>query len=307
MDLSILIVNWNTRDLLAECLASVYEHWSHIDLEVIVIDNASSDGSVEMVRKSFPQVRLIENAENHGFVVANNQGVNAARGRYLLLLNSDTRVLDNGVGKMLSLLDSNSDIGILTGRMLNQDGSFQRPFRRKPHLLGAFMRHSVRLIMGFNTPLHRRYRMEDVGPDEQIDVDWIIGAYIFLRRDLLEDGKVFDEDIFMYYEDALLCFRCWQKGFRVTYAPFAPIVHYGGVSAKQVRAFTAYHSFKSSVVYFRKTRGRVAALVYEKAVRGVWVVLYGIFRLMNLLAAGVVQRKTAYFKELLSMSEAGSG
>lgn len=307
MDLSILIVNWNTRELLRTCLESVYQNWSSVQPQVIVVDNNSSDGSVEMVRQQFPQVTLIANDENLGFVRANNQAAEAATGRYLLLLNSDTRVLDADVSRVIDYLDQHPDVGIVTGRVLNEDGSFQRPIRRKPHPVGAFMRHTIRLVMGLNTYFHRRFRMENVGPDNELDVDWVIGCYVFLRRELAENDQVFDEDIFMYYEDALLCHNCWQRGYRVRYLPYAAIIHYGGGSAKQIRAFTVWHSFRSSVIYFRKTRGGLTASIYSAGVRGAWAVFAAVFGVAGVLLGSRGRQKAGLFQELRRLSSENGG
>jgi GT2 family glycosyltransferase len=309
IDLSILIVNWNTRDLLRDCLASIFSHWEVIKLEVIVVDNASLDGSVEMVEQEFPQVTMIPNNSNRGFVHANNQAAELATGRYLLLLNSDTRVLDDQVGSVLEYMGDHPDVGIVTGNVRNSDGTFQRPFRRAPHPFGALMRHTFRLIFGFNSYFHRRYRMEDVGDERAIEVEWVTGAYVFMRRELLEDGKVFDEDIFMYYEDTMLCHRCWKSGYRVMYVPLAPIIHYGGESANQVRAFAAYESFKSSVIYFRKTRGKIISGIYSLVVLTVWRMLASMFRLLSGLygGGGRVKQKAQYFRDLVNLSLEGGG
>lgn len=306
-DLSILIVNWNTRDLLRDCLASIFGHWGSITMEIIVVDNASSDGSVEMVEQEFPQVTMIQNDSNMGFVRANNQAAEVATGKYLLLLNSDTRVLDGEVGSVLEYMGDHPDVGIVTGNVRNSDGSFQRPFRRAPHPFGALLRHTTRLIVGFNSYFHRRYRMEDVGDDRAIEVEWVTGAYVFMRHELVEDGKVFDEEIFMYYEDTLLCHRCWKSGYRVMYVPLAPIIHYGGESANQVRAFAAYESFKSSAIYFRKTRGKIFSGMYSLVVLAAWRMLAVMFRLLSVLigGSGRVKTKAQYFRDLVNLSLEG--
>lgn len=303
VELSILIVNWNTQKLLRECLDSVYAKWSTIDLEVIVVDNNSSDQSAEMVETEFPQVVLVRNDTNLGFVQANNQAAVLAKGRFILLLNSDTKVIDPDVKSVLDYLDAHQDVGIVTGKVLNSDGSFQRPFRCAPHPFGALLRHTTRLVVGFNTPFHRRYRMENVGDSDAIEVDWVTGAYVFLRRELVNDGEVFDPDLFMYYEDTLLCFRCWQKGYRVMYLPLAPIIHYGGGSAKQVRAFTAFNSFKSSVTYFEKTRGRITANVYGSAVKMLWRTFAGMFRVLSVFSGRRFVKKAELFSELTMLDK----
>lgn len=169
------------------------------------------------------------------------------------------------------------------------------------------MRHSFRLVVGFNTYFHRRFRMEDAGPDQERDVDWVVGCYVFLRRELADGGKVFDEDIFMYYEDTLLCFNCWERGYRVRYVPLAPIIHYGGGSAKQVRAFTAWNSFKSSAIYFAKTRGKSTAGIYSAAVRGIWTTLAMMFRTLAAMFGSRFRQKADFFNELMALAAVDDG
>jgi len=279
------------------------KHWRRkIAYEIIVVDNGSNDGTREILESSFDSVRLIMNEKNVGFVKANNQGAKIARGRYLLLLNSDTYVTDDSVEKIVSYMDNNPDVGAATGLVLNSDGSFQRPFRRFPHPLGAFFRHTFRLIVGLDTPFHRRFRMKQADEGEIHEVDWLSGAYLFIRRDSIENGKVFDEDFFMYYEDTMLCFRIWEKGGRVVYLPVAPIIHYGGASAKQIRTHSAFNSFKGSVIYFAKTRGSSTAYLYSTVVRLAWVGFWAVFSVLQLLPIKKLSEKATLFGELFAYS-----
>lgn len=303
IDLSIIIVNWNTRELLSQCLTSISTNWRSIISEIIVVDNASTDGSSNLVESQFPDIKLIKNRENVGFVKANNQGAEIALGRYLLLLNSDTRVLDNSIDKIISFLDEHPDVWVVTGNVRNKDGTFQRPFQRFPHPVGAFFRNTIRRIYGFNTPFHRRYRMEHINDKNMLEVDWVFGAYQFVRRDFITDGKVFDEDIFMYNEDTLLCYNVKKAGGKVMYLPFAPIIHYIGASAKQVRPFSVYHSFRGSTVFFLKTRGKYVASFYESAVKLMWSVFLIILRLLKVVPINKISEKEKLFTELLRLSK----
>ena len=249
--LSIVIVNWNTRDLLRDCLESILDDLAHkIEFEIIVVDNASADGSAAMVRDDFPDVRLIENDENAGFVRANNQAVKLASGQYILLLNSDTKMLGSGAEEILQYLDDNPKVGIATGKMLYEDGDFQSSYSRFPNIVGDVITHTLRRVFAFKPPFHRYFTYANLNPDEAHEVDWLCGAYLYVRRELLQDGKVFDEALFMYYEDTLLCKRAWDLGYKVVYLPKAPIVHYHNRSAKKIVALAALYSFQSSVVYY---------------------------------------------------------
>ncbi len=295
---SILIVNWNTRELLAACLDAVFEHWGLVGIEVIVVDNASGDGSVEMVEERFPQVVLIKNRDNAGFVKANNQAAAVAKGRYIVLLNSDTEPLDSGLSRLIAYMEQSPGTGVVSGKLINEDGTFQRPFRRFPRMTGAYFRHSLRLIVGFNTPFHRRYLMQDTGSAEMLEVDWLSGAYLVIRQELIERGELFDPEIYMYYEDTTLCRSVWQRGYKVVYLPMAPVVHYQGSSAKTVRARAAYFSFRSSVIYFRKQNGQLPAALYRGAVLTTWRALRLLFRLTSFLPSEAIGRKAALFSEL---------
>jgi hypothetical protein len=303
LEVSIIIVNWNTKDLLYACLSSVFKHvTAKLKFEVIVIDNASEDGSGEMVQKEFPEVVLIFNSDNVGFARANNQGAAIAEGRYLLLLNSDTLVLDNSITQIIEHLDSHPDIGLATGRVLNHDMTFQRPFSRFPHYFDAFFHQTSRLIVGWNSPLYKRYHLEGLDEMQSHDVDWVSGAYLFVRNDLIDGGKVLDENIFMYYEDTLLCYQARQRGYRIVYLPYAPIIHYGGMSSSGIGKKAIYNSFKGSVAYFGKVHGATSARHYEVAVRGTWQFFAWVFGLLQVIPFSKFEKKAVMFSYLVERS-----
>jgi len=304
-DLTIIVVSWNTRDLLADCLSSVRRWYGGVSYQLIVVDNASADGSADMVARDFPEVTLIRNAANLGFVKANNQAASLALGRVFLLLNSDTKVLDAGVAEIIEFLDANPGVGAVTGKVLNADGSFQRPFRRFPAPVGAYFRHTLRLIVGLDTPFHRRYMLQAINPDTEAVLDgWITGAYLFVRREFLHQGTIFDQDSFMFYEDTMLCLRIRQAGARIAYLPIAPIVHYGGESTKHVKALTMYNSFISSVEFFRKTRGARIASLYHTAVVGTWRLFGVLFSILGRLGIPRCLDKNLLFQELSAFAVA---
>jgi GT2 family glycosyltransferase len=223
-----------------------------------------------------------------------------ARGRYLLLLNSDTVVLEGGVKKIVAYLDSHPDVGIATGRVLNPDKTFQRPFRRFPHWLGAIVRHTFDLVKKVDHPIERNFRLSHLDEHSSHEVDWVTGAYLFLRRELLDKGKVFDEKLHMYYEDTLLCYRARASGYRVIYCPYAPIIHYHGASARQMQQNAIFLSYKSSVHYFRKVYGDATARIYSLAVRFIWGALAIGFTLLQVLSIPKLSKKAALFRKLAS-------
>jgi len=301
MDVTILIVNWNTRKLLQDCLQSIeYFLNGKVKYEVIVVDNGSTDGSVDMVKNDFPSVIILANKENLGFVRANNQGAALARGRYILLLNSDTVLLDGGIKEIVFYMDTHADVGVATGRVLYPDQTFQRPFRRFPHWSGAVFRHTIQLIAKVKPPFEKRFRLEHLDENIKHEVDWVCGAYMFVRKELVDRGKVFDKDIFMWSEDTLLCHNIRSRGYQVVYLPCAPIIHYAGESRNKVPVESAYNSFRGSVIYFKKTHGESVARFYCLAVRYIWTVFAIIFMFLQFIPLPRFEEKAKLFSSLVS-------
>jgi len=240
-DLSILVVSWNTRRLLADLLTSLIGDAVDLSTQPIVIDNASADGSAEMVAGRFPQVDLIRNAENVGFARANNQGIAEAAGRYVLLLNSDTRIPPGALASLVCFMDAHPDVGACSPRLLTADGAAQAyAFGDDPSLAYLLRRGWNRLLR--NRPLH------DWGVAHTLDVDWVSGACLLLRQEALVQVGGLDEAIFMYFEDVDLCRRVRQHGWRVCYVPEIQITHLGGRSLMQNPKAPA--AYQQSLRYF---------------------------------------------------------
>lgn len=257
IDLSIVIVSWNVRDLLRRCLDSIYRSGS-ARLEVIVVDNASQDASIEMLREDFPQVSLMINTDNRGFPAANNQGLATARGRLLMTLNPDTEVLDDALAQMISAMDKHRDVGALGPQLLNSDRSVQSSRRRFPTFATALFESTWMQGVAPRRVLSRYY-MEDVSDQVEHEVDWLIGACIVIRREVLESIGGFDEDFFMYSEELDWCRRIKSAGWKIVYLPQARIVHHGGKSSEQIHAERHVHFQTSKVRYFAKHHGRFKA------------------------------------------------
>jgi N-acetylglucosaminyl-diphospho-decaprenol L-rhamnosyltransferase len=254
VDLSVVVVSWNVRDLLRQCLASTSDLQSP-SIETIVVDNVSTDGSAEMVRTEFPDVRLIVNTENRGFPAANNQGIAIAEGRYVLILNPDTEVIDDALAAMVAYADENPDVGVVGPQLLNDDLSVQPSRRRFPTLATAFF-ESTWLQPCAPRRLLARYYVQDQPDDATLDVDWVKGAALMARREAIEQVGLMDEGYFMYSEELDWCKRFKDAGWRVVYLPTAQIVHYGGKSSDQVMTSRHIHFQTSKVRYFRKHHGR---------------------------------------------------
>jgi len=259
MDLSILTVNWNTSDLLRRCLTSIYHTVRDLQFEVIVVDNGSTDDSIAMIERNFPQVRLIRNPNNRGFASANNQAILASNGRHVLLLNSDAMLLDDSVQQMVKFLDQNPETGAVGGKLLNLDGSFQFSFADFPSLLSEIL-----LLTGLSRlvypPSYPSY--PEVRSQEQRVVDWVSGAFLAVRRDTINDVGLLDEDYFMYTEEVDWCFRMRQRGWRIVYMPTVRAAHASGASAHQVLRHKRAQLYYSKWLFFAKHHGRHQAAVF---------------------------------------------
>ncbi len=283
VDLSVVIVSWNVCDLLRRCLASVLGASQPADddlapmsdsepsIEIIVVDNASTDGSPEMVRAEFPQVRLIANPDNRGFTAGNNQGLVESTGRFLLLLNPDTEIVGAALSTMMAYMDAHPEVGALGPRLCYPDGSLQPSRRRFPTLATALVESTVVQEWWRDNPLLRRYYMADT-PDEAIQpVDWVAGACLLVRREVYDQVGGLDEGFFMYSEEMDWCKRIQDAGWKVVYLPTARVIHHEGKSSEQVVPARHIHFQSSKVRYFRKHHGALQA----EALRAFLLATYG--------------------------------
>lgn len=227
MDLSIVIVNWNTRALLRDCLASVSEGLGPLQVEVLVVDNASEDGSADLVRRDFPQVTLIENAENLGFAAGNNVALRSAIGRYVMLLNTDTLVHGSVLPEAVAWLDAHPQVGVMGPRVLNDDGTVQPSCSAFPSLRFLAMQ-----TLGL-TRIARwdSYRMTGWDRTAEREVEVISGAAMFVRRSAMEQVGLLDEAFFFYGEETDWCLRFARAGWQLVFAPIPEITHFGNGSA----------------------------------------------------------------------------
>jgi len=285
VDLSVIIVSWNVRELLQRCLQALVPSskfqvpcsplnnlergtWN---LELIVVDNASSDGSAAMVRQHFPQVRLIANNSNLGFTHANNQGLAASQGRYVLLLNPDTEVVGDAVATLLAFLEAHPDVGVVGPQLRFPDGSIQPSRRRFPTLATAFVESTVLQPLFAGSSLLRRYYVADQPDDVTQDVDWLVGACLLVRREAIEQAGPLDEGFFMYSEELDWCRRLKQAGWRIVYLPAAQVIHYEGKSSEQNLAARDIRFHSSKVRYFRKHHGAWSAELLRLFLLGTFV------------------------------------
>jgi GT2 family glycosyltransferase len=253
IDLSIVIVSWNTRDLLRQCIRSVIETTENLKYEIFVVDNNSSDNTVEMVRKEFPQVKLIENKFNAGFAKANNQAIKISEGKYIILLNPDTIVKKDALYNMLKFMENDKNIGIVGCKLLNTDGTLQESCRRFPDL-PTYINILLKTHIVFpNLKCLKRYFMKDMNYDKINEVDQVMGAALMYRRDVLGEESYLDEDYWIWFEEVDFCFKVKKQGCKVVYIPHAEIVHYKAQSFNQLMKVRQQKVFnKSLLTYFVK-------------------------------------------------------
>ena len=257
--LSIIIVSWNTLDLLIQCLNSIYSSNPCITFDTIVVDNASTDGSVVALRELFPQVQLIANTENVGFARANNQAVSMATGHYILLLNPDTLVIPEALESLTEFLNEHPDAGAAGPRILNPDHTLQTSCYPAPTLSREFWRlMHLDVIAPYGS-----YRMSDWSNDMPRRVDSVLGACLMIRREMVSRIGLLDPDYFFTAEEIDLCRRICRAGWSIYWVPQAQIIHYGGQSSKLVPAKSFLHLYHGKVLYFRKQHGTIAAMLYK--------------------------------------------
>lgn len=232
-DLSIIIVNWNTLEMLRDCLSSVFASEGGRAAEVIVVDNASEDGSADMVAAEFPRAHLIRNSENRGFAAANNQGFTIAGGRHVLLLNSDTLVHGDVLADSVAWLDAHPEAAAMGCRVLNTDGSVQLTCSMYPSILNQLLQTSG--LWKLRWPrFFGRFLMTNWQRDSERVVETISGCYLLVRARVLDEVGLLDEDFFFFGEETDWCRRMRDAGWKLVFAPVGEITHHGSVSARKL-------------------------------------------------------------------------
>ncbi|MGI8906041.1 MAG: glycosyltransferase family 2 protein [Candidatus Sumerlaeaceae bacterium] len=255
--LSIIIVNWNTRDLLCACLDSLRSVLDDPGHEVLVVDNGSSDGSVEMVRTEFAAVRLLSLNQNLGFSRGNNVALAQARGKYLMLLNSDTEIIGDALETMCNFLDQNPTVGALGPQLLNPDGTVQLSCRTFPSYKTAlFHRKSLITKLFPRNRFSQQYLMTGIGHGKTMEVDWVIGACLMTRRAVVEQVGLLDEEFFMYAEDVDWCYRMRLAGWAIVYVPEAQVLHHYEKSAVKMPYRMNFQRHRSMWRFYMKHYSR---------------------------------------------------
>lgn len=247
--LSIVIVNFETPDYTLDCIRSVYKNPPSCNFEVLLIDNGSTDRSLELVRARWPEVVCIETGQNLGFARANNLGINNAQGEFILLLNSDTKILDNSLDRMLEYLMANSEVGAIGPRQLDGHGKLQLSWGSFPTLVSEVLRKLIHHRLSINDLKIRDYLEERYAGASE--VDWVSGSCLMARRKALFGAGLFDGHFFMYFEDIDLCRRIADDGWKIHFISDITVIHYGGVSARK-NILNVLVEYRHSQLYFTR-------------------------------------------------------
>jgi N-acetylglucosaminyl-diphospho-decaprenol L-rhamnosyltransferase len=296
LDLSIIVLNWNTRQMLVDCLSSVQTAVANLACEVVVVDNGSTDGSQAMLLRHFPDVHLIQNDENVGFARANNQAMTASQGRYMLLFNSDAIATPGAIQSLLDLARTQPRAGIVGAQLVNRDGSFQASHTSFPTLWQEFLMLTGlgRLFYGQWYPSHSPE--EEKGPQT---VDYVEGACLLVRREAFEDVGGLDESYFMYAEEVDWCHTMRERGWQVWYQPEAKVIHLGGGSSRNRRPQREADLYRSRVQFFRKHYGDRAAWLLKAQIYALTAIKLFIHRLLRLVSGGRYGRPVVSLRHLV--------
>lgn len=262
MSLSIIIVNWNAKKYISECLQSIIHQKTNHEIEIIVVENASSDGSQELIRKRFPNVKLICNKENLGFAKANNIGIKNSSGKYIALINSDVKVLDGCIDQMLVYMNKHPEIGMLGPQIVDSNGKVQRSYMGFPTIWNTVCRAMALDSLFPESKLFGGLLMTCIEPITIRNVDIINGCFWIVRREALNQVGLLDDRFFMYGEDKDWCKRFWDTGWKITYFPEAKAIHYGGASSSNapIRFYIAMQ--RSDLQYWQKHHGSLSQRLY---------------------------------------------
>ncbi len=290
VDLSIVIVAWNVRDLVLDCLASIEDAKLGITYEVILVDNGSADFTVESVARQFPDTRIVALPKNIGFGAGNNRGLEVMRGRHAVLLNSDTIVMPSGLEACVRYLDENPRVGAVGPQLLNPDRSKQNCIHNSPNLLSEVVGQSL-----LRRLLPRRYPSKRVAYDRPVEVEAVLGACLFVRAEVIEQVGMIDEGYFFFLEETDWCHRIRAAGWKVMHLPDAFVIHlYGESTKKKTPLRTRIEYYRSRYLFFRKNRSPAA-----------YRALRAIVMAKILIGAAFGGRRAGEYRKILAWHRAG--
>jgi GT2 family glycosyltransferase len=258
IELSFIIVSWNAKSYLQKCVESIISKSGTCEKEIIVVDNASTDGSDELIREKYQQVVLIRNEANLGFAKANNIGIRRSRGKYVLLVNSDVEVLEGCIEHLILFMEQHPEIGMLGPQIIDANGNLQRSCMAFPTLWNAFCRALALDTIFPKVKIFGGNLMAFWQHDTVREVDVINGCFWLVRREALNQVGLLDERFFIYAEDIDWCKRFWNAGWKVVFVPQAQSVHYGGASSSQAPVRFSVEMHRANLQYWKKHHGRAA-------------------------------------------------
>jgi GT2 family glycosyltransferase len=258
LDLSFVLVNWNTKELIVEALRSIVDTVHGYAYEIFVVDNGSEDESPTAVQETFPQVKLIINNTNQGFSRAVNQALNRIGGRYIVLLNSDARLQEGTMHALMAFMEDNPDAGIAGGQLINADGSLQNSIAPFPSLATELL--NKRLLRTF---FPRHFPGKEREYPFPLDVDSLVGACIIVRRKAIDEVGKLDEGYFFFMEETDWCLRMREQGWRVSFVPHARIIHLQGASAEMAKAEAKIEFYRSRYRLFAKWQGKAKTILLK--------------------------------------------
>jgi len=284
-DVSIVIVSWNAKNYLEECLTSLRSGNGELSVEIIVVDNASTDGTADLIRNQFPYVKLIENATNLGFARGNNIGIKLTTGKYICLINPDVNVLPDCLPKMYRFMEQSPTVGLLGPKMVALDGRALRSGMRFPTIWNTFLRASAADSFLKGRAVQRSWLMNDFHFDQIRDMEVLNGWFWMARRQAVNQVGCLDERFFMYSEDIDWCKRFHLAGWRVVFYPDADAIHYGAGSSSNAPLRFSIEKERANLQYWRKYHGHFSLLMYESA-----ICLHHALRMMGWGAVCLVKR-----------------
>ena len=291
IDLSIIIVNWNTKQLLLNCIESIYRTVHRSAFEIFVVDNGSTDGSVEEVSQKYPTVNIIANSANLGFARANNIALRKISGQYAVLLNSDTILKESAMDKMYDFIEHHSQTGMCGPQLLNEDNSRQNSVGDFPTLLTEFMSKGLIRIL-FPEKYRQAFKFKNIEFTGPTEVDFIVGACMLVRKAAMDQIGMLDEDYFFLYEEVDWCFRMKKAGWLVYHLPDAEIYHLGGQSMKEINLHARIESWRSRYLFFKKSMNLSHLAWYGLLLMGFVQNAYQVlvYTILNLLTLGMAKR-----------------
>ena len=292
IDISVVIVSWNAKHFLEECLRALMDSPASRSTEIIVVDNGSTDGSPDMLEARYPQVRLIRSGQNLGFAKANNIGIRESMGRYVSLINSDVKILGNCLDPLADYLDQHPDVGNVGPRVLNRDMTLQSSCRRFPTLWNNFCEASGLSKAFRQSKFFSGEHMLYFPHDRELDINVLVGCFWMVRKEAFEVAGLLDEDFFIYAEDVDWCRRCWNAGWRIVFFPGSQVVHYRGGSSANDPARFATEQRKAVLHYWEKHHGRIGQFAIRTILRFGDLVRY-LFATTSRIVRSSTKRATA--------------